>query len=74
MMRLFLIAVAIAAASTAARATDYPTVRELENGLGYSPGAQIPKDVPARNRGWHIFSVHTRALGNGEYDVRVKLR
>ena len=51
-----------------------PTVRELESALGYSPGAQIPKDVPACGRGLHIYYIGARALGNGEYDVRVKLR
>jgi hypothetical protein len=57
-----------------ASAGEYPTVRELESGLGYSPGKQIPKDVPARGRGWHLFYQGARSVGGGQYDVRIKLR
>ena len=57
-----------------ARAADYPTVRELESGLGIYPGTQFQKDVPARNRGWHVYYLSARSLGNGLYDVRVKLK
>jgi hypothetical protein len=60
-----------------ARAADstvvYPTVKELEAGLGYPPGALL-KQAPVRGHGWSFYYVHTRALGNGEYDVRVRLR
>jgi len=52
----------------------YPTVRELESGLGYSSGAQIPKDIPARGRGWHVYYMGARPVGNGDYDVRIRLR
>ena len=51
----------------------YPTVQELEAGLGYSPGALL-KNAPVKGRGWNFYYVRTRALGNGEYDVRVRLR
>ena len=51
----------------------YPTVKQLEVGLGYSPGALL-KQAPVNGRGWNFYYVRTRAVGNGEYDVRVKLR
>ena len=57
-----------------AHAADYPTVREIESGLALSPGVELPRMVPARGRGWHAFYVHSRALGRGYYDVRVRLR
>ena len=58
----------------AAHATDYPTVKEIETGLNMPPGAQWPRDLPARGKGWHIFYLQGHALGNGYYDVRIKLR
>ena len=51
----------------------YPTVKEIEAGLGYSPGALL-KQAPVNGRGWNFYYVGTRAIGNGEYDVRVRLR
>lgn len=55
-------------------ARDYPTVRELEAGLRFAPGAQIPRIVPARGRGWAAFYLGGRYLGGGVYQVRIKLR
>ena len=52
----------------------YPTVKEIEGGLGLSPGVELPRMVPARGRGWHAYFISARALGKGYYDVRVRLR
>ena len=60
--------------TSAASATEYPSVKEMERGLGYSPGIQLPRDIPARGKGWHVFYVRAKAVGDGEYDVRIKLR
>ena len=57
-----------------ASAGSWPSVRELELGLGLSPGAQLPKLVPAQGRGWAAYYVTAHAVGRGEYDVRVRLR
>jgi hypothetical protein len=60
--------------TTVAHAAEYPTVRDIENGLRVSPGVQLPRDIPAREKVWHVFYVGAKAIGNGEYDVRVRLR
>ena len=57
-----------------AQAGTYPSVRELEQGLGFISGSQIPKDVPVRNRGWHVFYEGARSIGGGLYNVRIRLR
>lgn len=72
-MKLFLIIVALAFAPSIASAADYPTVKELEGGLGYRPGALL-KQAPVNGRGWSFYYVRTRALGNGEYEVKIRLR
>ena len=73
MKAAFIVAIT-AALGGPALAGGYPTVRELESGLGYSAGQQLPKDVPARGRGYHVFYMRAQALRNGEYNVRIRLR
>lgn len=64
----------VVAVSSGANAKDFPTVRELEGGLGYTPGMQLPKVIPARGKGYLVYYLHSRAVGNGEYEVRIRLR
>ena len=70
------LALAMLAASVlpAGAAERYPSVPELEVGAGYVAGKQIPFDIPARGRGWHVYYVKSKAVGNGVYDVRIRLR
>lgn len=51
----------------------YPTVRELEAGIGYAPGAPL-KELLINGRRVLIVYVGARTLGRGMYDVRIKLR
>jgi len=57
----------------AAARSRFPTVRDLEGGLGLSPGTPIPKIVPALGRGWQPVYEGARALGGGVYEVRIRL-
>jgi hypothetical protein len=73
-LTLAVLAAALLLGHHRARAADaYPTVKELEAGLGYAPGALL-KQAPVGGRGWGFYYVRTRALGGGVYDVRVRLR
>lgn len=67
---------AFAAACVGERAEakgSYPTVKDLENGLGAIPGKQIPKQIVTDGRVWNAYYVGAHSLGNGEYIVRIKL-
>ena len=52
----------------------WPSVGELERGLGLSRGAQLPKVVPAQGRGWAAYYIGAQPIGNGYYNVRVRLQ
>lgn len=73
-MRFALAVLVVMFAMPAQAACKSPTVREIESALGYYPGAQIPKDVPACGRGWHIIYERAKALGNGRYLVWIQTR
>ena len=61
--------------ATAANSTgSFPSVRELEASLFARPGAEIPKMVVTQRGAFHAYYVSAKAVGNGEYDVRVRLR
>jgi hypothetical protein len=57
-----------------ANADEYPSVREIEQTKHFVPGAQFPVLLPIRGRLWGIYYIRAKATGNGEYDVRVRLR
>ena len=60
----------------------YPTVKQIEEGLSHrsdfrgrvAAGAQLPFTIPALGRGWNVYYLHGRQLGNGDYEVRIRLR
>lgn len=59
--------------SRSAHAGDYPTAQELEAICGYSPGMPI-KEFRWHGRSVQVSYVRGRRVGNGEYDVRIRLR
>lgn len=79
-MRAIIVSSLLISMCSVTYAAEYPTVRELENGLSamlhvqLKPGAQVPSDIPAKNRGWHIFYVRAKSVDHGEYEVRIRLR
>ena len=65
----------------AAAAEKYPTVKQIEAGLsrrsdirGIVSGSPLPFSIPALGRAWTPFYIRAKAVGHGEYDVRVRLR
>ena len=60
--------------TTAAWASAFPSVPQLEASLGLRQGGLLPKMVAANGRGWNVYYQSGRALGNGHYDVRVFLQ
>ena len=68
--------------SCAAHADErYPTVKQIEAGLasrsdsrGAISGAPLPFMIPALGRGWTVYYVRGHYVGQGEYDVRIRLR
>ncbi len=72
--RVVVLLAACAVSAPALAADAYPTVKEVEQGLSLKPGDQLPRQVPTAGRAWNAFYVGARALGNGYYDVRVRLK
>lgn len=51
----------------------YPSVQELESGLSLTPGGTLPRGVIAEGRGWSAVYVGSRYVGDGEYEVKIRL-
>jgi hypothetical protein len=51
----------------------FPSVRELEAGLNAAPGAQLPKQIVSRGRAWNAYYLGARSVGNGVYEIKVRL-
>ena len=68
------ITVSLAAVLSAVAGDRYPSVPELESGLGVHAGAQFPKQVVARGRAWSAYFIDAHMTGDGIYTVRIKLR
>ena len=70
----------LALATPAAAAERYPTVKQIEAGLSKRSdiqrdinGVRLPFQVPV-GRAWNVFYLRAKAVGNGEYEVRFRLR
>lgn len=71
MIKLLLIAFAL---SHADAASAYPPVAYLAAELGLNKTQPLPKGVIYNGRPFFAWIVSARAVGNGEYDVRIALR
>ena len=59
---------------SSAVAAGWPSVGELEAGIGARSGAEFPKMVVTRSGAFHVYYVRTTERGNGRYSVEVQLR
>lgn len=55
-------------------ASTYPPVAYLASELGFNKTQPLPKGVIYNGRPFFAYIVSARAVGNGEYDVRIVLR
>jgi hypothetical protein len=55
-------------------AGDYPPIAYLQDRLPAHPGDPLAKLIPWKGRLLQPYYVRAKAVGNGEYDVRIRLR
>lgn len=69
-----LFAMLLVAAWRAARAHElWPSVGELQQGLGLSPGQPLPKGVIVGGQPYWAYYEGAKGGGNGQYIVRLRL-